>query len=79
MRVGLPLAGVMIGDMLPRDCGPTGDCNRPPAAIYVGLGAGLVAATAVDAIFLAKGEDASWTPVATPTRDGLAFGVAGQF
>ncbi|HEY5926891.1 MAG TPA: hypothetical protein VIV11_34630 [Kofleriaceae bacterium] len=85
MRVGLPLLGVLIGDSLPRDCGPTGDCAGPPLAIYLGLGAGVVAAAALDGIFLAKGDSppsqprAAWTPVARPTHGGFALGVAGQF
>lgn len=85
MRVGLPLLGLIIGDNLPRDCGPSGDCNGSPVALYLGFAAGVVTASAVDAIFLADGDPkpsqpkATWAPVAGPTRDGFALGIAGQF
>ena len=85
MRVGLPLLGAVIGDSLPRDCGPSGDCMGPPAALFLGLAAGGIAAMAIDTIFLAKGDphpsqpQLAWRPVAGTTRDGLAIGIAGQF
>lgn len=82
MRVGLPALGLVIGDSIPRDCGI---CGGPPGAVYLGLAAGVVTASALDAIFLAKGDatppavHAGWTPVAGPTRDGFALGVVGHF
>lgn len=84
MRVGLPLLGFSIADSLPRDCGPTGDCTSAPVGIYVGLGVGVVVASMLDAIVLAKADarsqrQASWAPVGGPTRGGFALGVTGQF
>jgi hypothetical protein len=86
MRVGLPLLGVVIGDSIPQDCGPTGDCMTAPSMnVVIGLGTGIVAASALDAIFLARGDEpsaklkTSWQPVAHSTRGGFALGIAGQF
>jgi hypothetical protein len=85
MRVGLPLAGVLIGDRIPQDCGGSPCMASPPPGVLVGLLAGAVTASALDAIFLAKGDapktapQPGWTPVAAPTQDGFALGVAGQF
>jgi hypothetical protein len=86
MRVGLPLLGVVIGDSMPRDCGDTGDCiSGPSTGVIVGLGAGVVVASALDVIFLADGDappanqKTSWRPVAHSTRGGFALGIAGQF
>ena len=86
MRVGLPLIGLAIGDSIPRDCGDTGDCmSAPSTGLLIGLGAGIVVASAVDAIFLADGDapatkpKTSWRPVAHSTRGGFALGIAGRF
>ena len=85
MRAGLPLLGVLIGDAIPRDCGRSPCMGAPSGGVMVGLLGGIVAASALDAIVLAKGDapkktpQASWTPVAGPTRGGVALGVAGQF
>lgn len=86
MRVGLPLLGLVIGDSIPRDCGDTGDCNTSPSSgVLIGVGAGLVVASALDAIFLAEGDapaaklKTTWRPVAHSTRGGFALGIAGQF
>lgn len=79
VRLALPAIGLVAGDSLPRDCGPSPCANMPPA-LYIGLGAGVVAATVIDAVFLAKSDARGHlTPVAAPTRDGFAFGVAGIF
>jgi hypothetical protein len=84
LRVGLPLLGVLIGDSIPRDC-PAGDCMTGSRAVGIGFGAGVVTAIALDTIFLAQGDppprrpQTAWSPVAAPTRGGLALGVAGEF
>ena len=85
LRVGLPLLGLVVGDSLPDHC-DEGDCiDSPPMKIVVGMGVGVVAASVIDAVFLAKGDEApaktqtSWRPIARPTRGGLALGIAGEF
>jgi hypothetical protein len=84
MRVGLPLLGALIGDGMSRDC--AGDCVDLPAGMFVAIGAGVVTASAIDALFLARGDARSsssrsqtWTPVAAPTRGGVALGISGAF
>ena len=85
MRVSFPLIGLLIGDSLPRDCGPTGDCFAMSTSPFIGLAVGAVAAVALDTIFLSKGDappprQPRWAPTATPTRDGgLALGIVGAF
>ena len=79
LRVAGPMLGVLVGDTLPRSCT---DC-APPPEIFYGMFGGVVVASALDALLLAKGDpeppSASWRPVAAPTQDGFALGIAGSF
>jgi hypothetical protein len=78
IRVGLPLLGVVVADLLPREPGTIG-------AHYFVMGVGALVACALDALVLAKGDpppperQRSWTPVATPASSGFTLGVTGRF
>lgn len=83
MRIGLPLAGVFLGESSARGC--TGDlCDLGPALVGGMLGMGT--AEVID-LALAKDEpDAAlparsqrWTPVASVRHSGATLGIAARF
>jgi hypothetical protein len=90
MRVFLPASGFVLGNAIGKklDEPCTAPCDSvhggPGREAYIGFLGGLVTASLLDAIFLAKGDEPpksrpSVTPVAAPMQGGLAVGVAGQF
>jgi len=79
LRVALPLAGAAIGD---KQGGCHGDvCDSGQAGL--GLFAGMVAATVIDTLWLAEGDEtparASWSPSVSAGRGGASLGLAGTF
>ncbi|HEY5946129.1 MAG TPA: hypothetical protein VIV40_11590 [Kofleriaceae bacterium] len=90
MRIGFPIIGGFLGDSLraKSNCDPyydyCGDDEGPSGELVLGVLAGIVAASAVDAAYLARGEtpkpaEPSWTPTARATQNGFALGVSGSF
>lgn len=87
LRVGLPLAtvGVIAATRHP-DCSASADvCDDADlGALMIGLAGSLVAASVIDAVFLAEGDEPpparSWAPTLAPTTSGgLTLGVGGAF
>jgi hypothetical protein len=83
LRLSLPIVGVMLAGALTDhgDCYGCGDNNE---AVLGGLLLGAIAASAIDAGLIAKGEpakqpQAAWTPTVRATQGGLALGVGGRF
>jgi len=89
MRIGLPIVGGMLGHAMAAK--PTCEAyyDSCETELYTeelayGVLAGVIAASALDAIYLAKGDppakpQAAWTPVARATQNGFALGVSGTF
>jgi hypothetical protein len=79
LRVLLPFIGGMIGD---KQAGCHGDvCDSGNAGL--GLFAGMVAATVLDTMWLAEGDEAppraSWSPAVSAGHAGVSLGVTGSF
>jgi hypothetical protein len=75
LRVGLPFAGAML---------MAAGSNAREGDVVYGAVIGGVAAAALDAVFLAKGEPpkrprAAWTPTVRSTQGGFAVGAATHF
>jgi hypothetical protein len=87
MRIGLPIAGALLGNAMDDgfECHiDVCDDNSPSDEMVLGVVAGFVAASALDAIYLAKGDapkqpEPSWSPTARATPGGFALGVRGSF
>jgi hypothetical protein len=82
MRVGFPIIGGMLANgMTKRECYDY--CESNDDEIVLGVFAGAIAASAIDAIYLAKGDapkqEPSWTPTARASQNGFALGVRGSF
>ena len=79
LRVLLPFIGGLIGD---KQGGCHGDvCDSGNAGL--GLFAGMVAATVLDTMWLAEGDEAppraSWSPTVSAGHGGASLGVTGSF
>jgi hypothetical protein len=86
MRIGFPILGGMLGDSMKPKQVCYDYCNEGPSdELVLGVLAGVVAASAVDAIYLAKGDppkpaaQPAWTPDARPTQGGFLLGVRAPF
>lgn len=90
LRVGLPILGAMIGEGMHKDsyCNnydyyETCDEEGPSEEAALGVVVGIVAASAIDSIYLARGErpkpQPQWSPTVRSTSGGFALGVAGRF
>lgn len=85
MRVAFPFVGMLVGGAM-NDSNDCYDSCTPQLTDEMAYGAlaGAVAASALDAIYLAKGEpgkpiQSALTPTVRSTRGGVAFGLAGSF
>jgi hypothetical protein len=79
LRVLLPFIGGVIGD---KQGGCHGDaCDSGNAGL--GLFSGMVAATVLDTLWLAEGDEAppraSWSPTVSAGHAGVSLGVTGSF
>jgi hypothetical protein len=79
LRVLLPFVGGMIGD---KQGGCHGDvCDTGYSAL--GVFTGMVAATVLDTMWLAEGDEAppraSWSPTVSAGHAGVSLGVTGSF
>ena len=79
LRVLLPFVGGLIGD---KQGGCHGDvCDS--GDVGLGLFAGMVAATVLDTMWLAEGDEAppraSWSPTVSAGHAGVSLGVTGSF
>jgi hypothetical protein len=91
MRVALPVVGAMAGASMESDkpCNDPyddycGDDEGPDGGIVLGMLGGVLAASIIDAAYLAKGDGprrpaTAWQPTARPTNGGVALGLAGSF
>ena len=86
MRVGLPIVGGMLGDSMSKgtECYDDYCETNNGGEIVLGVFAGAIAASALDAIYLAKGDapkqpEPAWTPTARASQTGFAVGVRGTF
>jgi hypothetical protein len=75
MRVGFPLIGIAMGLELTD--------NEDEGAV-LGLLAGVVSASLIDAAYIAKGDpppkaQPGWAPTASASQNGFAVGVGGRF
>lgn len=89
LRVGLPIVGAMLGEALHSEpqC-ESGydyvDCSDGPSdEAVLGVVVGIIAASAIDSVYLAKGEapkpQPQWSPSVRGTQGGFALGVNGRF
>lgn len=88
MRLALPAAGALLGAAAerPTTC-DSDDCahDAVPSEMALGVIAGIVAASAIDALYLARDGERKraptrkWTPTARAMQGGLALGVGGAF
>ena len=83
LRLALPIVGVMVAGAV-TDHGDCFDCGDNNEAVGLGLLFGAIAASALDAGLIAKGEPAkpsqtAWTPTVHTMQGGLTLGVFGQF
>ena len=92
MRIGFPIVGGFLGhSMRPKTTCDTYyddycEDDMPSDELVLGVIVGVIAASAVDAIYLAKGDEPKqqppepgWTPTARATQGGLALGVRATF
>jgi len=79
LRVLLPFIGGLIGDEQGGCHGDVCDSGYPG----LGLFAGMVAATVLDTMWLAEGDEAppraSWSPTVSAGHTGVSLGVTGRF
>jgi hypothetical protein len=87
LRVGLPIAGVMIGTAS-ADCGNDSGSLCGLDSAVIGFSVGVLSAIAIDAAFLAwdsepesarRAQRVRLAPAVTPLTDGASAGVAGSF
>jgi hypothetical protein len=83
MRIGFPILGGLLGDSMSKDCYDY-YCGSNDDEIVLGIFAGAITASALDAIYLAKGDapkqpEPAWTPTARATQGGFALGASGRF
>lgn len=91
MRVALPVVGAMAGASMESEkpCNDPyddycGDDEGPDGGIVLGMLGGVLAASIIDAAYLAKGDEpmrpaTAWQPTARRTNGGVALGIAGSF
>lgn len=85
MRIGFPIIGGLLGDKMSNDYECYDDfCeSNNDGQIVLGIFAGAITASALDAIYLAKGDapkrEPAWTPTARASQSGFSLGVLGKF
>ena len=86
MRVGFPILGGLLGDNMGNDseCYDYCDYENNDEQIVLGLFAGAIAASVIDAVYLAKGDapkppEPSWSPSARASQGGFTLGASGRF
>ena len=86
MRIGLPILGGILGDGMTADNCEYYSCGNdaPSDEQMFGVLVGAVAASTIDALYLAKGDPpapahAALAPTARLTQGGVALGVRGSF